>query len=57
MSNYPLVIQIAAMMTITATNCRITRQRISICDRLALPPRIMFHKPRNNTMATREQNI
>ena len=33
-------------------NCRITRHRISVCDRFALPPRIMFHRPSSSTMAT-----
>ena len=35
-----------------AMNCSMTRHRISACDRLGLPPRIMFHRPSSSTSAT-----
>ncbi len=41
-----------AIMMIMAANCSRTRQRIRFCERLAEPPRIMFHRPRSRTTAT-----
>ena len=39
-------------MMIMAANCSRTRQRIRFWERLAEPPRIMFHRPRSKTTAT-----
>src|SRR4051812_37632130 len=39
----------------SATNCAMTRARISIWLRLASPPRNMFHSPMNRITATATQ--
>ncbi len=49
---YRLASHRAAMMMIMAANCSTTRQRIRFCERLAEPPRSMFHRPRSRTTAT-----
>ena len=40
------------MMTTMATNCSSTRSRISFCERLGEPPRIMLTSPNTSTTAT-----
>ena len=42
----------AAMTRQRAMNCNTTRQRIKVWLRFGLPPRIMFHRPSNSTVAT-----
>ena len=39
------MIQIVAMMTMMAANCSSTRSRISFCEVLGEPPRIMLRRP------------
>ena len=46
------IAQIVAMMMTMATNCSSTRMRISFCDRLGEPPRIMLTRPSSSTTAT-----
>ena len=46
------MIQIVAMMTTMATNCSSTRSRISFCEVLGEPPRIMLMRPSSSTTAT-----
>ena len=46
------MIQIVVMMTMIATNCSSTRSRISFCEVLGEPPRIMLTRPSSSTMAT-----
>ena len=46
------IIQIVAMMMTMATNCSSTRSRISLCDVLGEPPRIMLMRPSTSTIAT-----
>jgi hypothetical protein len=40
------------MITMMATNCSSTRSRMSCCERLGEPPRIMLTRPSMRTMAT-----
>src|SRR5262249_6184756 len=44
--------QIASMMMTIATACSNTRRRISFCEVLGEPPRIMLARPSNSTTAT-----
>ncbi len=44
-SRQPRMIQIVAMITMMATNCSSTRNRISFCDVLGEPPRVMLIRP------------
>src|SRR6516165_5824422 len=44
--------QIANMMMTMATNCSSTRSRISFCEVLPEPPRIMLMRPSSSTTAT-----
>jgi hypothetical protein len=44
------------VMTI-AMNCRRIRIRIRFCERVGLPPRIMFVRPISNTAATEATDI
>ena len=46
------IIQIVAMTMTMATNCSSTRSRISFCDVLGEPPRIMLMRPSTSTIAT-----
>ena len=44
--------QIVSMMMTIATNCSSTRNRISLCEVLGEPPRIMLARPSSSTIAT-----
>jgi hypothetical protein len=44
--------QIVNMMTTMAMNCSSTRKRISFCEVLPEPPRIMLMRPSSSTIAT-----
>ena len=46
------IAQIVTMMMMMATNCSSTRSRISFCDVLGEPPRIMLMRPSTSTIAT-----
>ena len=46
------MIQIVVMMTMIATNCSSTRSRISFCEVLGEPPRIMLMRPSTRITAT-----
>src|ERR1700750_1453433 len=46
------ITQIVNMMTTMATNCSTTRRRISFCEVLPEPPRIMLTRPSRRTIAT-----
>ena len=52
MNLYRPIAQIVIMITMMATNCSRTRNRISFCDVLGDPPRSMLAKPSTSTTAT-----
>src|SRR3984957_19802397 len=50
--DYFAITQMVNMMMTMATNCSTTRRRISFCEVLPEPPRIMLTRPSRRTMAT-----
>lgn len=49
---YFAMIQTVNMITTMAMNCSSTRSRMSFCDVLPEPPRIILMRPRRSTTAT-----
>jgi hypothetical protein len=49
---YFAMIQTVSMITTMAMNCSSTRSRMSFCDVLPEPPRIILMRPRRSTTAT-----
>ena len=50
--SYFAMIQSVNMITTMAMNCSSTRSRMSFCDVLPEPPRIILMRPRSSTVAT-----
>ena len=51
-ASYRAMTQTVNMITTMATNCSSTRNRISFCEVLPDPPRIILTRPRNSTTTT-----
>lgn len=51
------ITQIVAMAMTIAMNCRMIRIRIRFCERVGLPPRIIFVRPISNTAVTEASEI